>query len=228
MLVSSTFIHFTQVLVSYIQELIANSKPKSCVLDPVPTTILKQAQEVLVGPLTDIINASLQTGVFPTAFKKGVAHPSLKKSKRNYEQYSSYRPITNIAFLSKTIERVATTQTMNYLADNDLLPKFQSGYRPHHSTETTLACVFNDILKAIDQHQEIVLVRLDLSSAFDTIDHGALLTRLREHYGFAGKLLSWFESYLTNRVQSVIINDTQSSELPVALVRYCSPFSSRR
>ena len=171
---------------------------------------------MLVGPLTDIINASLQTGVFPTALKKGVVHPSLKKSKHDYEQYSSYRPITNIAFLSKTIERVAATQTMNYFADNDLLPKFQSAYRPHHSTETALACVFNDILKAIDQHQEVVLVLFDLSSAFDTIDHGDLLARLRDRYGFTGKVLSWFESYLTSRVQSVIINDTQSSELPVS------------
>ena len=128
--------------------------------------------------------------------KKGVAHPSLKKSKRDYiklyEQYSSYRypPITNIAFLSKTIERVATTQTMNYLAENDLLPKFQSAYRPHHSTKTALVCIFNDILRAIDQHQEVILVLLDLSSAFHTIDHGALLTRLCECYGFTRKVLS--------------------------------------
>ena len=121
MLVSSTISSFTQVPVSYIQELIAKWKPKSRVLVPVPITILIQAQEVLVGPLTDIINAFLQTGVFPTVLKKEVAHPSLKKSKRDYEQYSSYQhpPITNIAFLSKTIERIAATQTMNYLADND-------------------------------------------------------------------------------------------------------------
>ena len=150
-LVSSTFSSFTQVPVSYIQELIAKSKPKSYALVPVPIAILKQAQEVLVGPLTDIINASLQTGVFPTVLKKEVAHPSLKKSRRDYEQYSSYQylPTTNIAFLSKTIERIAATQTMNYLFDNDLLPKFQSAYRPHHSTKTALAYIFNDILKAI-------------------------------------------------------------------------------
>ena len=106
---------------------------------------------------------------------------------------------------------------MNYLADNNLLPKFQLAYRHHHGNETALVCVFNDILKAIDQHQEVVLLLLDLSSAFDTIDHSALLTRLRERYGFTGKVLSWFESYLTNRVQSVIINVTQSYELPVSL-----------
>ena len=131
-------------------------------MDPVPTIILKQAQEVLVGPLTDIINASLQTGVFPSALKKGVVHPSLKKLERDYEQYSSYWPINNIAFLSKTIERVAATQKID---DNDLLPKFQSAYRPHHSTEAALVGVFNDILKAIDQHQEVVLLLLDLSKS---------------------------------------------------------------
>lgn len=76
---SSPFSSFTQVPISYIRELIAKSKPKSCVLDTVPTTLLKQTQKVLVGPLTDIINASLQTVLFPMALKKGVAHPSLKK-----------------------------------------------------------------------------------------------------------------------------------------------------
>ena len=136
------------------------SKPKSCILDPVPTTVLKQAQEVLVGQPTDIINASFQTGVLPSVLKKGVVHPLLKKFKRDYEQYSSYRPITNIAFLSKIIERLATSQTMNYLVDNGLLPKFQSAYRLHHSTETALVRVFNDILKTIDKHQEIVFVLL--------------------------------------------------------------------
>ena len=151
------------------------SKPKSCVLDPVPTAVLKQAQEVFERPLTDIINASFQTDVFPTVLKKGVVRPLLKKLRRDYKQYSSYRPITNITFLSKIIECLATSQTMNYLVDNGLLPKFQSAYRLHHSTETALVCVFNDILKTIDKHQDIVLVLLDLSSAFDT----KLIT---EHY----------------------------------------------
>jgi hypothetical protein len=97
--------------------------------------------------------------------------------------YSSYRPITNVAFLSKTLERAVSTQMMSYLIDNHLLAKRLSAYRSFYSTETALIRVFNDVLYAIDDHQEVVLVLLDLSSAFHTIDHTLLLERLSHRYG---------------------------------------------
>ena len=131
----------------------------------------------------------------------------------NCEEFSNYRPITNIAFLSKTIERAAAAQTLNYLTKKNLLAKFQSTYRQFHSTETALLRVCNDILQAIDEGQEVVLVLLDLSSAFDTIDHKVLLAdRLRIRYGFSGTVLDWFRSYLSNRTQSVKIGKDLSAE----------------
>ena len=87
------------------------------------------------------------------------------------------------------LERVAATQTLNYLIPNGLLAKFQSAYRCLHSTETTLLRVFNDILVAIDNHRDVVLVLLDLSAAFDTIEHSVLHSRLEHRYGFDGKVL---------------------------------------
>ena len=115
----------------------------------------------------------------------------------------------------KTIERAAATQACNYLTDNDLLPKLQSTQRMFHGTETVLVRVFNDITMAIDQHREVLLLLLDLSTAFDNIDHDALLERLHKRYGFSGTVLCWFKSYLSGRKQSVIIKDTESSEVPV-------------
>ena len=171
----------------------------------------------LVRPLTKIFNVSITTGTFPSSLKKGAVQPTLKPT-LDLEQYSSYRPIANIAFLSKTIERLAATQACNYLTDNDLLPKFQSAYRMFHNTETALVRVCNDILMAIDQHCEVVLVLLDLSSAFDSSDHDALLERFHKRYGLSGTVLCRFKSYLSGRTQSVIIKDTESSEVPVTHV----------
>lgn len=208
----SSFSEFTEVSENYIRELIEKSKPKSCCLDPLPTRVLKQSIDVLAYPITNIINTSLKTGVFPTSFKKGSVQPLIKKQTMDREDLSSYRPITNIAFLSKTMERVAATQTINYLTENNLLAKLQSAYRKFHSTETALLRVCNDILLAIDRGQEVVLVLLDLSSAFDTIDHKALLDRLHTRYGISGTVLDWFKSYLVNRTQSVKIGNNSSAE----------------
>ena len=160
-----SFSEFAVVSENYISDIIEHSKPKSCMLHPAPTQVLLQSADVLADPLTKLINASLSSGVFPTSLKQGVIHPSIKRQALDRQMFSSYRPITNIAFLSKTLERVAAAQTINYLIANHLLAKLQSAYRRFHSTETALLRVFNDILCAIDKHQEVVLVLLDLSSA---------------------------------------------------------------
>ena len=107
-------------------------------LDPAPTSVLKHSIEALAPAITSIVNAFLLSGVFPSSLKKGVIHPSIKKLSLDREAYPSYRPITNVAFLSKILERVAATQTLNYLIPNGLLAKFQSAYRCFHSTETLL------------------------------------------------------------------------------------------
>ena len=107
--------------------------------------------------------------------------------------------------VSKILERrVAATQTLKYLVTNGLLAKLQWACRDFYSTETALLRVFNDILCAIDSRQEVVLVLLDLSTAaFDTIDHAALLARLKYRYGICGTMLKWFEPYLVARIQQV-------------------------
>ena len=143
--------------------------------------------------------------------KQELVRPSIKKPTLDKETYSSYRPITKTAFVSKLLERVASTQFMSYLAEHELIAKLQSAYRRFHSADTAMVRVLNDILLTIDSRQEAVLVLLDMSSAFDTIDHSLLLQRLGDRYGVGRTALSWFESYLTYRTQSVTVGNATSA-----------------
>ena len=174
----------------------------------------KALKQGLVRPSINkhpIINTSLASGVFPKALKQGLVRPSIRKPTLDKEAYSSYRPITNTAFVSKLLERVASTQFMSYLTEHELIAKFRSAYRRFRSSETAMVRVLNDILLTIDCRQEAVLVLLDMSSAFDTTDHSLLLQRLRDRYGVGGTALSWFESYLTDRTQSVTVGNVTSA-----------------
>ena len=115
--------------------------------------------------------------------------------------------MSNIPFLSKVIENVVATQAYNHLEAYKLMPTMQSAYKKHHSTETTLLRVTNDTLRTTDCRQHVVLVLLDLTAAFDTIDHTILVERLESYFGFSKLTLRWFRSYLENRQQSIIIGD---------------------
>ena len=168
----------------------------------------------LLPSITQITNMSLQSGIFPTDLKKALVTPLLKKASLDPEIKKNYRPISNLAFLGKVIERAATKQYVDYLTVNELFARSHSAYHQYHSTETALLRVCDDILRSLDKpHGEVILVLLDLTAAFDTIDHALLLQRLRQRYGIGGKVLQWFESYLHQREQSVLINTSKSDPL---------------
>ena len=107
--------NFVVVSENHIRTIVQQSKSKSCLLDPIPTKLLKQSIDVLIGTLTIIVNKSLSSGVFPTSFKKGLVHPTIKKRSLDCEEFQNYRPITNLAYLSKILERVVANQIMDYL-----------------------------------------------------------------------------------------------------------------
>jgi retron-type reverse transcriptase len=136
--------------------------------------------------------------------------PLIKKPSLDPDELRNYRPISNLPALFKIIERAAVSQLQRYLDENHLHAKMQSAYRPCHSTETALLRIHNDLLRAIDQHQEAVLILLDLTAAFDTIDHRILLERLSKRYGISGRAHAWFTSYLQGRTQRVVIKDAIS------------------
>ena len=155
------------------------------------------------------VNVSLQHGYFADDWKRAVLHPMLKKSGLQLIN-NNFWPVSNLQFTSKLTEKAVAVQLQEHMLVNGLFPELQSAYRQHHSTETALLKVKNDLLMAMDKGQVTLLVLLDLSSAFDTVDHEILLDRLRSTIGLRGKVLSWFESYLKGRSQQVSINGTLS------------------
>ena len=182
---------------------------KSCALDPIPTPLLIKSIDALLPVITEIINLSLQSGYFPPVWKEALVLPILKKANLNLV-YKNYRPVSNLSFISKVIERAVFLQVDNYMKRNDLYPSLQSAYRRNHSTETALLKVTNDILLNMNSQQTVLLVLLDLSAAFDRVDYSVLLRRLQFSFGIADTPLKWFSSYLTARRQSISICGTLS------------------
>ena len=188
---------------------------KSCSLDPVPASLLRYCIDDILPIIKSVVNLSFNSASMPISMKNAVLSPLLKKPSLDFEIFSNFRPVSNLKFLSKVIEKVAAMRLTNYLCDNDLNESLQSAYKKHHSCETALLRVQNDILKSIDDKQCVVLLLLDLSAAFDTVDHKILLHRLRSRFGIKGKALSWLQSYLTDRSQSVQIDGFTSSVRPL-------------
>ncbi len=189
-----------------IEELIRGFPNKQCGLDPLPLSMLKECLPIVIGHITKIVNLSLRIGDLSPNLKRAIIIPLLKKLGLELE-FKNYRPVSNLSFLSKLIEKIVAQQFIDHLVKNNLLDPLQSAYKKGHSTETALIKVQNDILIDIDNKNISILVMLDLSAAFDTIDHEVLLNRLESHYGITGKALKWFRSYLTDRSQSIIIDD---------------------
>ena len=107
----------------------------------------------------------------PTELKQAIIRPFLKKPGLDHQHYRNFRPLSNLTFLSKVIEKVVALQLVDYIDSNGLCEMFQSAYRTNHSTKTALIRVYNDIALSIDSRKSVVLVLLDFSAAFDTVDH---------------------------------------------------------
>uniref|UniRef100_A0A8C6PUY5 Reverse transcriptase domain-containing protein n=1 Tax=Nothobranchius furzeri TaxID=105023 RepID=A0A8C6PUY5_NOTFU len=142
---------------------------------------------------------------------RSVIHPLLKKPSLDPSLHSSYRPISKLPFISKILEKVVAKQLTAALDEHNIYDCFQSGFRRAHSTETALLRVSNDLLTHSDAGDCSVLVLLDLTAAFDTVDHHLLLERLKDWVGLSGSALEWFSSYLSERSFSVAVSKFRSS-----------------
>lgn len=204
------FSHFCTISPKEVESIIQRMRPSTCSLDPLPTILVK-ANVSAIGPLiTTIINQSLQSGQVPLSLKTAIIRPHLKKPSLDPEVMANYRPISNLPFLAKVMERVVSAQLQDHLKQNSLFEKFQSGFRSNHSTETALIRVTNDLMVAADEGSPTLLLLLDLTAAFDTVDHKILLHRLQTIVGFSGAL-GWFGSYLADRAEYVALGDSKSN-----------------
>ena len=216
--VSEPLVAFAPASQEEVRAIIKKSPDKSCELDPVPTWLLKQCLDELLPLVTNIINTSMEASYVPRDFKCARIRPLLKKPGLDPDTLKHYRPVSNLPFISKVLEKVVDARLERHLVTNSLHECSQSAYRKFHSTESALLKVQNDILQSLDQGCLSVLVLLDLSAAFDTIDHRTLLHRLEHCFGISGKPLSWMTSYLTDRYQTVCVD----GELSEPVLMECS------
>ena len=142
--------------------------------------------------------------------KMAIIIPLLKKILLDYQIFKNYRPVSNLSFISKVAEKAVDFRTTAHTRENNLEEPLQSAYKQSHSTETALLKVHNDILRGIDEQKVCMLVLLDLSAAFDTVDHEILLSRLENRFGITGTALAWYKSYLSGRSQQVSVNGVLS------------------
>ena len=162
--------------------------------------------------MRELINICFASGKFPESEKEGIIYPRLKSNDMDADSFASYRPVTNITVLSKIIEIAINNRLNEYLMSCNLIPEFQSAFRANHSTETALLKVHSDIIRSLDNSKTVCMICLDLSAAFDTVDHEILINELRA-CGVEGTALKLFESYLENRTVRVAANGTLSEPL---------------
>ena len=186
-------------------QLVNEMKCKLNTNDPIPLTYLKKNTSHFIPILQHIVNLSLESGIFPEDLKHGTVSPVIKSEDADSELHKNFRPVTTLPFLSKLLEKACSTQITAYLNEQNLLPQHQSAYLKGHSCETALLKLSNDVQKMLSQGKMVLVVQLDLSAAFDTVDHAVLLHLLEHKYKIKGTVLKWITSYLSGRTFSVKI-----------------------
>ena len=184
---------------------------KSCELDAIPTTTLKQVLDTVIVPITRIVNVSLQKGIFASKWETAIVHPILKKVALDL-MFSNFRPVSNLLFISKEVEKVVLTQFNKHCSTHRLILDYQSAYGANYSCETALKKIVNDILWAMEHQKVTSLVATDLSTAFDMVDHNILLRVLEKRFGVQDTVLAWYRSYLNSRYCKVKIRKACSSK----------------
>ena len=159
-----------------------------------------------------LANLSFTQATFPSKFKLALISPLLKKHGLPKSDLANFRPISNLNTIGKIFERLALIRFFPHISKSPSFSPLQSAYRKFHSTETALLKITNDIMETIDSGKITILTALDMSAAFDTLDHVTLLHRLQHTFGFnlSGYVISWIRSYLTDR-SSFVKSDSSSS-----------------
>ena len=208
----SEFSKFNDLSMEDFRKILGNLSSTYCENDPFPISDVRVAKNfVEIQKLYyDIVCMSLQQAIFPRSEKIAYIKPSYK-GKGDKEDLNSYRPISNLSFLSKVIEKVVHEQTWKYVKQHRIIPEEQSAYRENHSTETTVCAIINDMTETITNGKCGILIMLDLSAAFDTVNHELLLEDLRT-IGIKDEVYRWYKSYLENRSIAVVVSNERSKK----------------
>ena len=210
---SDTSFEFSTVAPSVIENMLSRlSVRKASGLDKISADILRHAAPVISGPLSIIFNQSIQTSVFPDRWKNAKVFPVHKGNAK--DDPNNYRPISVLPVVAKVFEKLIYDQVYYYLNENNILSQFQSGFRSGNSTVTALLQATENWYKNIDCGYINGVVLVDLSKAFDTVDHTILLKKLGM-YGINNTPLDWFKSYLDDRQQCCMVNGIQSEFKPI-------------
>ena len=172
---------------------------KTSVEDPIPAQLIKSALDIVLPVYCELINKSLGEGDMNTA-RSSIIDPLIKKLGLDIDIYKNYRPVNNLIFFSKLIERHI---------------KEEFGYKQFHNTETLMLGLTDEVLRGFDKNQATIVIFLDLSAAFDTIDPDKLLQIMHDELGIDGVALKWFRSFLVGRTQRVKIENEYSESIEV-------------
>ena len=178
--------------------------------DKIPARLLKKCSEQIAPSLCSLFNHSLNIGQIPRDWKSTDVTPTHKKDSK--EDAKNYRPISLLPIVSKVLERCVGNRFYDHL--KDLISALQHGFLPNRSCVTQLLSVLHTAGQSLDNNIESDMIYLDFAKAFDTVDHSALLAKLRL-YGVKGQLFCWFKDYLTERTQRVVLENAASYWSPV-------------
>ena len=209
---NNCFSSFKCLSLTDVEELLISVKKKISSLDPVPIFLITEFMDLLYPIIQHIINDSISSGSFPDLLKIACISPILKSYLLDPELFQSFRPISSLPFLSKPVEGNIHNQLNTYLEQNNYYSKYQSAYRRNHSCETSLFKLIDDIQQHQSQGNNTILILLDQSAAFDTIDHKILLNKLQHKFKITGNALKLLKSYLEDRYFSVKVKNSLSSE----------------
>lgn len=200
--------YFENINEILIGKIISELAPKaSCGFDGFSSKLIKKLQHVLVKPITLIVNQMINTGIFPDKLKIAKINPIYKKDDETF--FTNYRPISLLPAISKIFEKVIFIQIYDFFQKKKLLYISQYGFRTGHSTESAALELVDKIITKMDKKDTPIGIFIDLSKAFDTIDHEILLKKLN-YYGFSTPAISLMKSYLNDRMQYVQMNDVSS------------------
>jgi len=196
------------VIGSDVKRVMSELPTKSCDIKLVPAYIYKYFSDLLSPVIANLFNESVRLGTFPGRLKVARVVPVFKSG--NKMMVTNYRPISTLPFLSKTFEKLMYKHLLSYLNSNNLICDHQFGFRQGFNTSDAVSELLDYVYSSLDNRKIMLSVFLDLSKAFDTVNHGVLMSKLN-NLGIRGSVYSWFKSYIGDRKQYVSISNCNSS-----------------